>query len=76
MPLYNFPSDKTKFKSYSNDKKNVKEKSKDNTDNMNKMENDPHKQTHSINIDKKSEDFISFANKCEKLKGRTYKFIK
>ena len=70
--LYNIHSGKTKFKSYSNDKKNIKDKSNANNHNMNKKENNCLKQSNEINIDKKSEDFINIANKCEELKGRTY----
>jgi len=72
LPLYNVQSGKTKFKSYSNDKKNIKDKSKDNNHNMNKTENNCHKLSNQINIVKKSEDFINIANKCEELKGRAY----
>ena len=78
LPLYNLHSEKTKFKSYSNDKKNLKDKSNINNDNVNKTENNCHKQLNEIsidNIDKKSEDFINITHKCEELKGRTYKLL-
>lgn len=75
LPLYNLNSGKTKFKSHSNDKKNLKEKQNPNTNNMNKTDKNCHKQSNGVNLDKKSEDFINITHKCEELKGRTYQLL-
>ena len=73
LPLSNSNNDRTKFNSYSNNKKNIKNKRKSNTENMNKTE----KKKSFINQDNdcknnnKKEDFLNFMKKCQELKDKT-----
>ena len=78
LPLSNFKNEKPKFNSYSNDNKNIKKKSKSNTENMNKTETNKNIFNQIIkNCDgkKKNDDFLIFTKKCQELKEKTKKLL-
>ena len=78
LPLSNFKNEKPKFNSYSNDNKNIKNKIKSNTENMNKTEKNKNIFNQIINNcdeKKKNDDFLIFTKKCQELKERTKKLL-
>ena len=78
LPLSNFHSNKFKFNSYSNNKRNNKNKINSNTENLNKTEKNKHNnfnQNDNCVQKKKNDDFSKFTEKCEKLKEKTKQLL-
>ena len=78
LPLSNFKNEKPKFNSYSNDNKNIKNKIKSNTENMNKTEKNKNIFNQIIkkcDEKEKNDDFLIFTQKCQELKEKTKKLL-
>ena len=73
--LPNSNNNKPRFNSYSNDKKNIKNKMKMNIENMNKTEKNKNFVHKTNNENKNKEEFFTFSKKCQELKGKTIKLL-